>query len=72
MTQIADELLDVSLLSRGRLLLRCERLDPRTALSNAIETLKSDINERNHRLTIALPDAPVWAQADPCRIEQVW
>ena len=41
-------------------------------MNNAIETLESDIKQRNHRLTTALPDAPVWLQADPGRLEQVF
>ncbi len=72
MTQLVDELLDVSRISNGHLHLQRERLDLRAIVSHAIETLESDIKERNHRLTTALPDAPVWLQADPCRLEQVF
>ena len=72
MTQLVDDLLDVSRITHGRLHLQRERIDLRVVASNAIETLESDINERHHRLTTALPDAPVWLQADPCRLEQVF
>ena len=72
MTQLVDDLLDVSRISHGRLRLRRERIDLRVVVSNAIETLESDINERHHRLSTALPDAPVWVQADPGRLEQVF
>jgi signal transduction histidine kinase len=72
MTRLADDLLDVSRISHGRLRLRRERIDLRLVLSNAIETLQSDIKERNHRLAVELPDAPVWLQADPWRLEQVF
>jgi signal transduction histidine kinase len=72
MTQLLDDLLDVSRICHGRLHLQRERIDLRVVVSNAIETLEADINERHHRLTTALPDAPVWLQADPWRLEQVF
>jgi signal transduction histidine kinase len=72
MTQLLDDLLDVSRITNGRLHLHPERIDLRDVVSNAIETLESDIKQRNHRLTTALPDAPVWLQADPGRLEQVF
>ena len=72
MTQLVDDLLDVSRISHGRLHLQRERIDLRAVVSNAIETLESDIDERHHRLTTALPDVPVWLQADPLRLEQVF
>jgi len=72
MTQLVDDLLDVSRVTYGRLRMQRVRIDLRDIVSNSIETLESNINERHHRLTTAFPDAPVWLQADPCRLEQVF
>jgi signal transduction histidine kinase len=72
MTQLVDDLLDVSRINHGRLCLRRERMDLRVVVSNAIETLQSDINERNHHLATAFPAGPVWLFADPLRLEQVF
>ena len=72
MTQLVNDLLDVSRITRGRLHLQRERIDLRDVVSHAIETLESDIKQCNHRLTATLPDAPVWLQADPGRLEQVF
>jgi signal transduction histidine kinase len=72
MTRLVDDLLEVSWISHGRLRLRRERIDLRLVVTNAIETLQPDIKERNHRLSVALPDSPVWLQADPWRLEQVF
>ncbi len=72
MTQLLDDLLDVARITQGRLRLQRERIDLRDVVRNAIETLESDIRQRNHRLATALPDAPVWLQADPGRLEQVF
>jgi signal transduction histidine kinase len=52
--------------------LQRERIDLRVVVSNAIETLESAINERHHRLSTVLPDAPLWLHADPWRLEQVF
>ncbi len=72
MTRLADDLLDVSRITKGRLRLQRERIDLREVLSNAVHTLESDIGRRNHRLTVSLPDTPMWLQADPGRLEQVF
>ena len=72
MTQLVDDLLDISRISHGRLHLQRERIDLRVVVNNAIETLELDIDERRQQLTTALPDAPMWLQADPWRLEQVF
>jgi signal transduction histidine kinase len=72
MTQLVDELSDVSRVTHGRVHLQPEQLDLRDVVNDAIETLGSDIHERGHRLTTAFPDAPVCLQADPGRLEQVF
>jgi signal transduction histidine kinase len=72
MTQLVHDLLDVSRITHGRLHVQRERIDLRDVVSNAIETIESDIQQRNHRLTTALPDAPVWLQGDSGRLEQVF
>jgi signal transduction histidine kinase len=72
MTRLIDDLLDVSRIAQGLMQLRCERMDLRDVVSNAIQTLEADIKQRNHRLTAELPAVPVWLQADPGRLEQVF
>jgi signal transduction histidine kinase len=72
MTHLVDDLLDLSRISRGQLHLQLERTDLRAIVSDAIETLQPQIQERHHRLSTAIPDAPVWVQADPWRLEQVF
>jgi len=72
MTRLVDDLLEVSRIRHGHLRLRRERMDLRAAMSNAVETLGSEANERRQRLSIALPEEPVWLHADPERLEQVF
>jgi signal transduction histidine kinase len=72
MTQLVDDLLDISRITQGHLFLQRERIDLRDVVANAIQTLESDIQQRNHQLTVELPDVPVWLQGDPGRLEQVF
>jgi signal transduction histidine kinase len=67
MRELVDDLLD-----DGCLHLQRERIDLRVVVGNAIERLEPDTNERHQQLRTALPDAPVWMQADPWRLEQVF
>ena len=72
MMRLVDDLLDVSRVRHGHLRLRRERMDLRAAVSNAVETLGSEANDRRQQLSIALPEEPVWLHADPERLEQVF
>lgn len=72
MTQLLDDLLDVSRIANGSLQLQRARIDLRVVLNHAIETCEPDIKASHHRLTTTLPDAPVWLQGDPGRLEQVF
>lgn len=72
MTQLVDDLLDGSRIGHGYPSLQRERIDLRDVVNNAIQTLESDIKQRNHRLATTLPDAPVWLQGDSGRLEQVF
>jgi signal transduction histidine kinase len=69
---LVDDLLDLSRLTLGRIPLNRERMDLRIAVNNAIETLETDIQQRRHRLTVALPATAVWLHGDGRRLEQVF
>ncbi|HEY6484485.1 MAG TPA: HAMP domain-containing sensor histidine kinase [Steroidobacteraceae bacterium] len=72
MTRLIDDLLDLSRIAHGRLRVQLERVDLRVVVRNAIETLEPSLRARNHQLNTALLDSPVWLQADPERLEQVF
>jgi two-component system, sensor histidine kinase len=72
MTLLAADLLDVSRITCGRLRLKRERVDLCVVVRDAIETLESDLNQRNHRIAATWPGAPVWLHADASRLEQVF
>lgn len=72
MTRLVDDLVDVSRIVHGNLRLNRERIDLCVVVRNAVETLESGIRERNHLLTILLPEQPLWVQGDVDRLEQVF
>lgn len=71
MARLIDDLLDVSRISRGKILLRKERLDLVPLIHAAVEDLRSLIEANRLTLTAELPDHPVWVVGDPTRLSQV-
>jgi PAS domain S-box-containing protein len=72
MVRLIDDLLDVSRITRGRLELRRERVELASVVRCAVEGSRPHIEASAHRLTVALPPEPVWLDADPVRLAQVF
>jgi signal transduction histidine kinase len=72
MTHLVEDLLDVTRVRSGQLHLQCERIDLRTVAAHAAQTVEFTMHQHNHSMTTSFPDAPVWLQADPARLEQVF
>jgi PAS domain S-box-containing protein len=72
LSRLVDDLLDVSRFSRGKIELRREPVELRRAVEGAVETARPLIEQRRHALTVALPDEPLWLEADVTRIEQIF
>jgi signal transduction histidine kinase len=72
MARLVEDLLDVSRVRSGHLRLQCERIDLCAVAARAAQTVDFAMQQRNHRMTTAFPEAPVWLQADPTRLEQVF
>ncbi|MBO0697975.1 MAG: PAS domain-containing protein, partial [Zavarzinella sp.] len=71
LTRLVDDLLDVSRVMRGKIELRSEPVDVAAVSGRAVETAQPLLDARRHRLTVAVPERPVWVQADPVRLAQV-
>lgn len=71
LARLVDDLLDVSRISQGKIVLKKERLDLASILSLAIEGSQAHIDAAGHRFTTSLPDEPVWLEADLTRMAQV-
>ncbi|MDP9082643.1 MAG: ATP-binding protein [Pseudomonadota bacterium] len=71
MSLLLEDLLDVSRIGRGTLLLRksIERLSE--VMDTAIEAARPHLEAKRHQLEKSLPPAPVFLEIDPVRIAQV-
>jgi signal transduction histidine kinase len=70
LTRLVDDLLDVSRIARGKIHLRCERVDLGALARHAAQTVRPQLENRSHRLVLELEDQ-VWVRGDPVRLEQV-
>jgi PAS domain S-box-containing protein len=72
MTRLVDDLLDVSRISSGRIVLRRERLMLEGALKAAVEATSPAVHARGQHLHVQLPTYPVYVDGDLTRLSQVF
>jgi CheY-like chemotaxis protein len=68
---LVNDLLEVSRVLSGRIQLHQEELDLRGVAQQAVETARTLIDQRKHRLNVALPPEPAWVLGDAIRLEEV-
>ena len=71
MALLLDDLLDISRIARGALLLRLDRAELGSIISNAVEAVRPLIDAKQHRLLLDLPQRPLRFDADALRLSQV-
>ncbi len=71
LARLVDDLLDVSRISRGKILLRKERADLVALVRAAIEDHRPLLENAGLTLLVELPDRPLWVLGDPTRLSQV-
>ncbi|MFL6214182.1 MAG: PAS domain S-box protein [Blastocatellia bacterium] len=69
--RLVDDLLDVSRITEGKVTLRKETVDLVAVIGSALEASRPLIEERNHQLSVALPEHPLRVEGDPTRLTQV-
>jgi len=69
--RLIDDLLDVSRITQGKLLLRQETIDPHRLIDHVVEMLRGDMTAKNIVPTFDLAARPCAVHADPVRLEQV-
>jgi PAS domain S-box-containing protein len=70
MTRLIDDLLDVSRISRGKILLRRRRLDLVDLVRIAVEDHRNELEAGGLIVEQDLPDRPLWVDGDPTRLSQ--
>ncbi|MDE2448961.1 MAG: response regulator [Gammaproteobacteria bacterium] len=71
LVRLVDDLLDVARVSRGLITLRRERVELTTLARQVAEASRARMVEREHELTLSLPEGPMYIHGDPVRIDQV-
>lgn len=72
MVRLIDDLLDLSRITRGKIELRKERVALTDIVQSALEATRSTLESAGHELTVTLPSRPVYLNADPTRLVQVF
>jgi CheY-like chemotaxis protein/two-component sensor histidine kinase len=72
MVRLIDDLLDVSRITRGKLQLKREKVDLVEILRNVGAAQRRNCDRVGNELTVALPAEPMYVNADPVRLTQVF
>ena len=70
MALLLDDLLEVSRITRGQLVLKKERVRVSTLIADAVETARPLVDAKELLLTVSQPEEPVDLEADPLRLSQ--
>jgi PAS domain S-box-containing protein len=71
LARLLDDLLDAARLSREKIVLRKKATTLQSVVGEAIEATRELCESRQHVLSVSLPEASVWLDADPMRLAQV-
>lgn len=71
MARLLDDLLDISRIAQGKVVLRKERANLSTVVVHAVQMSEPLVNARQLRLDVSVPDREMWVDADPARLAQV-
>ena len=69
---LVDDLIDASRITRNRLIIKKERVSLNDVINGALDATRLLIEQRGHLLTVALPVEPVYLNADPVRLTQIF
>jgi len=69
--RLVDDLLDVSRITRGVIMLKRDPVDLALLVSEATEGMRHQFEERQHNVSLALPMGKVFVRGDATRLEQV-
>ena len=70
LTHLVDDLLDISRISRGKILIRRQRTDLAECVRATVEDQRHELEAHGLALVLDLPDRPVWVNGDPTRLSQ--
>jgi signal transduction histidine kinase len=72
LTRLVDDLLDVSRITQGKVVLRREPIDLRLVLEQVLAVMRPRVEQRDLTLEAQLAEGALWVEADATRLEQVF
>ena len=72
MGRLIDDLLDVSRISCGKIVLHKRDIDLCEVIKNAVETAKPLVNKCHHTLELNIPKCPIWVNGDATKLTQLF
>jgi len=69
---LVDDLLDVSRIAQGKVVLNREAVELAKVLEHTLEIVRPMVTAKRHTLTVRYPDTPVWVFADFSRLSQTF
>jgi signal transduction histidine kinase/CheY-like chemotaxis protein len=70
--RLLDDLLDISRITEGKVILKSELVELETVIKHAILTTAHHFKERHQLLTFRPTDSSLWIYGDPVRLEQIF
>jgi signal transduction histidine kinase/DNA-binding response OmpR family regulator len=71
LARLVDDLIDIGRITRSKIQLQTEPVDVAAVVQRAAEISQPLIETRRQELSVSLPAAPLWVNADPVRLAQV-
>jgi PAS domain S-box-containing protein len=70
--RLIDDLLDLTRITRGKLILELQAVDAQAIIWDALATVRADLDAKRIQLTMKMGDAPPKVWGDPVRLQQVF
>jgi signal transduction histidine kinase len=71
LVRLVDDLLDVARISRGKITLHQERVEVKTFIDSARESVAHVVESRQQQLTVTTPERAIWIEGDHVRLTQI-
>ena len=72
LARLIEDLMEVSRITRGKIALKKEVVDLGVVVRRAADAARALIEGRRHELVVEVPEGPIFLDADPTRLEQVF
>jgi PAS domain S-box-containing protein len=71
LARLVDDLLDVSRIARGKIMLKQEAIELTTLVEKLMQSIRPLAENKGQQLTVRLPEHPVQLSGDPVRLNQI-